>query len=239
MFNQRHLNRVLVFLPSFGDRAVLPELIHSISNLGDRYQSLVIDDGSEKPLLIQLDRVLTVRFPANFGLGVCTNLAFDHAIRHGYSAVVRVDSDGQHEVNDIPRLMEEIDSGRANIVVGVRTNHADYAQSLGLGRRMLKFYFKFLSQLLTGGKAPADVNSGFFALDIKAVRKLNNQFLERFPEPEIFVSACRAGLSLSSVLVKQKERAYGDTTLSVISAMRMFFRFNIFALNELFRRRRQ
>ena len=229
-------SQVLVFLPSFGDEAALPELVAEIAGLGGRYRALVVDDGSARPLAPS-PGALTVRLPANFGLGVCTHVAFDHALRYGYGIVVRADADGQHRIEDIPRLVAEIESGRANLVVGVRANHAGGALS-NLARRSLKAYFRIVARMMTGGRAPHDVNSGFFAVDARAMRVLNTNSFERFPEPEMFVLACRSGLGVASVAVQQRRRADGVTTLGLVPAMQMFFRFNVFVVNELLRRRR-
>ena len=236
MAEQPSRSRVLVFLPSYGDESALPELVAEIVRLGDRYRALIVDDGSATPLAAPA-AALSVRLPANFGLGVCTHVAFDHALRHGYGIVVRADADGQHRIEDIPRLVAEIDAGRANLVVGVRANHAGGALS-NLARRGLKAYFRVVARWMTGGRAPDDVNSGFFAVDGHAMGVLNRNGFERFPEPEMFVLACRSGLEVVNIAVQQRRRADGVSTLGPVPAMQMFFRFNVFALNELLRRRR-
>jgi len=46
--------------------------------------------------------------------------AFLYARDRGYDAVVRIDGDGQHEVEDIPKVLEPILAGRADAVIGSR-----------------------------------------------------------------------------------------------------------------------
>ena len=228
---------VLVFVPSYGDAEALPEIVAGVTALGTRYRCLVVDDGSPIPVAVP-SCALRVRLPANFGLGISTHVAFDHVLRHGHRALVRVDADGQHAVEDIPRLMSDIDARRADVVVGSRANHGQDRSSLGWGRRLLKGYFNLAARIMTGSRAPADVNSGFFALNAVAIAVLNRSTFERFPEPEIFVSACRAGLRVASVQVEQRQRTHGISTLGIFAAMQMFFRFNVYALNEVLLRRR-
>lgn len=230
--------RVLVFIPSLNDAAALPELVGEINAMGTRYQPLVIDDGSQDLVVTRalMGQCLHARLPANFGLGVCTHVAFGHALRHGYGAVVRVDGDGQHRTADIAALMKPIDSGEADLVAGVRVN-----QSQGGGhftRRMVKSYFNAFARRITRGCAPDDVNTGFFAANGFAVECLSRDVLERFPEPEMYVTACRAGLRVRSVPVEQRQRVEGRSTIKVVGGIRMFFRFNVLAFGELFRRRR-
>ena len=229
----------LVFVPSFNDRESLRDVVARIRALGHGYKMLVIDDGSrlgEVPRDLGED-VLFVRLPDNFGLGICTHIALDHASKYGYGAVVRVDGDGQHPVGEIPRLLAGLYAGEADMVVGSRTN-----QNLGGGlgsllRWAAKAYFVWVSWLITRGRAPRDLNTGFFALNARAMAALNRFHLERYPEPQIFVLACREGLRVKEIVIEQLERRYGSSTLTVMQAARLFYRFNIFILGELMRGR--
>lgn len=229
------IDRILVFIPTFSDHAAIDDLVAAIAELGQVFVPLLVDDGSVPPVAVPGGRCLHARLPANMGLGVSTHIAFSHALRHGYTAVVRVDADGQHAVHDIPRLINAL--GDADFVVGVRTNHDSDGSLDGLGRRLMKAYFNMLARALTGGRVPHDVNSGFFAANREALRRLSRDTFERFPEPEIFVSACRADLRVVSVLVEQLPRRTGRSTLGMFAALRMFFRFNVFAFNRILRGR--
>ena len=234
-FSQLPAGRVLVFIPSFNDKAALPGLLAEIADLGHQYHPLVIDDGSSESVLPDplKAKCLHARLPANFGLGVCTHIAFSHALRHGYRAVVRVDGDGQHRVPDISRLMQSIDDGGADLVAGVRTNHLGAGF---FGRNLAKSYFSAFARRITRGCAPDDVNTGFFAANTQALEILNQTTLERFPEPEMYVSACRAGLRVRSVSVEQRNRTEGRSTLRLLGGASMFFRFNVFVVGQIFRK---
>ena len=233
---QKQEGRVLVFIPSFNDSAALPGLLAEIADLGKRFRPLVIDDGSQEAVLTSglKGQCLHATLPANFGLGVCTHIAFTHALRFGYCAVVRVDGDGQHRVPDIVRLMQDIDSGVADLMAGVRTN---LGRGSGfIGRNLAKSYFSEFARRMTKGCAPWDVNTGFFAANSRAIEQLNKGTLERFPEPEMYISACRAGLRVRSIEVEQRDREVGRSTLQFFGATSMFFRFNVFVFGQLFRR---
>ena len=233
---KRPAGRVLVFIPSFNDKAALPGLLAEIADLGHQYQPLVIDDGSPESVLPAslMSQCLHAKLPANFGLGVCTHIAFSHGLRRGYRAVVRVDGDGQHRVSDIPRLMQSIDDGDADLVAGVRVNQ-DRGPGF-LGRKIVKSYFSAFARRISRGCAPEDVNTGFFAANTGALERLNQVTLERFPEPEMYVSACREGLRVGSVSVEQRDRTEGQSTLRFFGGASMFFRFNVFVFGQIFRR---
>ena len=227
--------RVLVFIPCFNDARKLAELTRSVEAQGERYSSLVIDDGSYEPVRPEAlsPRSLCVRLPANFGLGVATHVAFGHALRHGYGVVARVDADGQHDVGDVVRLVREIEEGGADIAIAQRLNQDKGARA----RRLAKAYYRMLARFVTFGRAPLDMNSGLFALTARAIERLNRMTFERFPEPEMFVAAIRAGMSVRCIDVRQNPREHGRSKLGPVQGVQMLFRFHLFIVTELLRRR--
>lgn len=228
------VNRVLVLIPSFGDWQELPRLVAEIDRLGSEYRSLIIDDGSPRPIP-KPDVVgsLLVRLPTNIGLGVSIGIAIAHAAAHGYEVLVRIDADGQHNVADIPLLVAQVRVSQAAVALGVRTN-----QDFDFARRLVKAYMNFVAMLLTRGAVPRDVNSGFFAINRAGIARLEGSHLERFPEPELYVSAWRVGARLLAVNVQQRPRQHGASSFGWIAAARMLFRFSMFALGQLFQRTR-
>lgn len=234
MSTTRPLDKVLVVVPTYNDSRLLRDISAEIIALSDAYRVLIVDDGSMEPVDVDSlpDGLMLFRLPANFGLGLCTHVAFDHALKHGYAAVVRIDADGQHPVQEIPRLLEQLQS-EADLVVGTRTN-----RNAGTGLRAwfaiwVRGYLSWAAKVVTRGCAPRDVNSGFFAANATAMRLLNKYRLERYPEPQIYILSCRRGLRLKELNIEQRERQYGSSTLTVTHALRLFYRFNIFITAEM------
>jgi glycosyltransferase involved in cell wall biosynthesis len=232
--------RVLVFIPTFNDVALLPGIIDEILGLDGNHVPLVIDDGSSpriQPAALPKN-CLFFSLPDNMGLGMCTNIALDHAEKYGYDALLRIDSDGQHPVAMVPELLSQIHQGSADLVVGTRENHADgKGFSNGL-RKFVKAYFSIIARAITRGNVPDDVNSGFFALGRNAVSEMSKTALERFPEPQLFIRAHATGLRITEVPVTQLSRQHGKSTLSFTHAARMIYRFSVFAIGEMLTFRR-
>lgn len=227
-------NRILVFIPSFGDGRSASLVADEVRQALPEAVVLIIDDGSPEGDIAEEGHGahLLLRLVDNFGLGVCTHVAIDHMLRHGYDILVRIDADGQHPGEEIASLCRPIVEGRADVVVGSRLNHDEEGSLL---RTLVKRYYNLVASAATGGRAPKDVNSGFFALNREAGRKINGRLLERFPEPQMFILACRLGLRMAEVGISQRERESGRSTLNLLHAARMFYRFNMFVLNELMR----
>jgi glycosyltransferase involved in cell wall biosynthesis len=233
-------DRVIVFVPTLNDSEYLSTIIDEVGKLDGAYTVLILDDGSTVPAKLVLNRsdCLHFRLPANFGLGVCTHIAFDHALRGGYRAIVRLDSDGQHPVAMIPALLAKLAGDDADIVVASRSNRnqgSGWRFAIG---RIVRGYISSMAQLLTKGGVPRDVNSGFFAANPAAMQVLNGYRLERFPEPQMYILASRHGLRLAEVPVEQMVRKHGASTITFGHALRIVYRFNIFILSEILHWRR-
>lgn len=232
-------DRVLVFMPTLNDSEHLSAIIDEIGKLDGSFTVLVLDDGSTVPIksIVNRSDCLHFRLPANFGLGVCTHIAFDHALREGYRAIVRLDSDGQHPVAMIPALLAKLATGEADIVVASRRNRNQGSGWRFVFGRIVRSYISAMAGLLTKGGVPGDVNSGFFAACPAAMETLNSCRLERFPEPQMYILACRHGLRVTEVPVEQMARKHGSSTITFGHAMRIVYRFNIFILSEMLHKR--
>ena len=232
--------RVLVFIPTLNDRNLLHELATGVRALGDNVTVLIIDDGSRPGIERSTlpDGCLLFSLPSNAGLGVCTHIALDHALAHGYEFIARLDADGQHPVSIVLDLLKPLRDGSADLTVGMRTNHGDHSEWDAVLRRLVKWYFTFLANLITAGAAPSDVSSGFFAANRRAMQELNTIMLERYPEPQLYSHACRSGLRVQGTDVEQARRQHGRSTITHVHALSMIYRFTVYAIAEVLKVRR-
>jgi glycosyltransferase involved in cell wall biosynthesis len=232
--------RVLVYIPTLNDCNLLHELATGVRALDDNVTVLIIDDGSRPSIERSTlpDGCLLFSLPSNAGLGVCTHIALDHALAHGYEFIVRLDADGQHPVPIVLDLLKPLRDGSADITVGIRTNHGNHSERDAVLRRLVKWYFTFLANLITAGAAPSDVSSGFFAANRRAMQELNNIMLERYPEPQLYSHACRSGLRVQGTDVEQAKRQHGRSNITYVDALSMIYRFTVYVIAEILNVRR-
>jgi len=109
---------------TFAPCAVIPVYNHG-RTVGATANALVthglpvflVDDGSDAETRDALDRLVEgrddlrlIRLPVNGGKGKALTAGFVAAHAAGYSHVLQIDADGQHDTNDVPRFLE---AGRA------------------------------------------------------------------------------------------------------------------------------
>jgi len=101
---------------------LLSELPREVAGF-DRVEWLVVDDGStdgtvEVARRHGVDHL--VRLTTNKGLATAFQAGLDAALKLGADVIVNTDADNQYRSQDIPRLVEPIMAGRADMVVGDR-----------------------------------------------------------------------------------------------------------------------
>ena len=114
------MNRLLVVVPAYNEEASIRPVLIDIRAAVPDAGVLVVDDGSSdrtrEIALAQGADVLSL--PFNLGVGGAMRAGFRFAVRHGYTQVIQVDADGQHDPTQIPMLVGEL--AEADIVIGAR-----------------------------------------------------------------------------------------------------------------------
>lgn len=195
--------KLIVQIPCLNEEATLPQTIADIPRqiAGiDCVEILVIDDGSTDRT-VEIARANGVEYVViqkrNRGLAAAFRAGLDAALKAGADIVVNTDGDNQYSGADIPKLVQPILDGRADIVVGDRQTRRlthfspqkRFLQSLGSGT----------VRWLSGVDVP-DAVSGFRAISREAAMQLN--IVSGFSYTiEMLIQAGRHRMAVTSVPV--------------------------------------
>ena len=148
--------------------ASIPEEFKHVTEI----QILVIDDGSKDCTLAKIKdspglRVLNLNehqgLAQAFFCGIKESLKFDPDI------IVNFDADMQYNASDIPRLIQPVINGDANVVIGERPYF--HLKHFSMAKKILLWIGSRLISLITGYKI-RDAASGFRAFDKMSAEKL-------------------------------------------------------------------
>jgi len=168
--------KLIVQIPCLNEAETLPEVLAHIPRAidgVDRVEVLIIDDGStdgtaDVARAHGADHVLTIG--GNRGLANAFQNGIDACLRLGADIIVNTDGDHQYPGAEIPRLIQPILEGRADIVIGDRRPREGQSYT-GIKKSLHRFGADIVRRAArTDTRDPV---SGFRALTAEAALKLN------------------------------------------------------------------
>ncbi len=110
---------ILALIPAYNESRHIANVVQQARQF---LPVLVIDDGSSDKTAEQaaLGGAEVVRQVPNQGKGAALMNGFRQAISQGYSAVIMLDADGQHDPQEIPKFINAFRDMHADLVIGQR-----------------------------------------------------------------------------------------------------------------------
>jgi hypothetical protein len=210
--------RILVILPAYQEERSIGGLVRSLRERYP-YDALVVNDGSTDNTgdAARCAGATVLDLPCNLGIGGAVQSGFLYARSRNYDVVVRIDGDGQHEIDDIPKILEPILAGRADAVIGSRfLGETGYRGSIPriFGIR----FFRFLVNVTTGYRV-TDPTSGFFAINRRLVAFYSDHYPSDYPEVDAYILMHRLGARALEVPVRMYDRSEGKSSITAFRAV--------------------
>ena len=161
----------------------------------------VIDDGSSdlpEDFAARLDElgVALIRHERNLGKGAALLTAARALYADGVTHMIVIDADGQHDPEDLPRFVAEINAHPDSVVVGCRD--FEHAENVPKSSRFGRGFSNFWCRLETGVKC-ADTQSGYRAYPVAGLNDLCFHCRRYNFEIEALVKLLWAGYELREV----------------------------------------
>ena len=129
--------RPCAIIPSRNHAAVLGAIVARLREMG--LAVIIVDDGSTEPacsIIAGLHApdhgVEVIRWRANRGKGVAVLTGFRYAAERGFSHVIQIDADGQHDVDQVPVFLAAAQAHPDALIAG----RPIYDASVPLGRKL-------------------------------------------------------------------------------------------------------
>ena len=170
---------------------------------------IVVDDGSSDPtgMLAYQEGAMVLRHLLNRGIGGALGTGIKAALLYNPEIIVTFDVDGQHDPDDIPRLLEPIEKGEADVVNGSRMlNPAGMPWS----RWLANLIANFVPYILFGVRT-SDSQSGLRAFSREAAAQIRIMTSGMEVGSEILAESAERHLKYAEVPVKA---IYTDYSLS-------------------------
>jgi glycosyltransferase involved in cell wall biosynthesis len=202
----------LIIIPAHNESANIGPVLAELSRWAGDADVLVVNDCSTDDTADVAERsgARVVSLPCNLRYGGAVQTGFKYAVRNGYDVAVMMDADGQHDPEGIPRLLEVVERGEADIALGSRfVGRADY-QISGVRRFAMRFFAKLVSR--TTGAVITDPTSGFQALNAHVLRFLaRDNYPIDYPDADLMMLLGFAGFRIREVPVVVRDRMSGTS----------------------------
>lgn len=198
------MTKLIIQIPCYNEEATLgmtlAELPRQIPGI-DQVEWLIVNDGSsdrtvEVALASGVDHV--VSFARNQGLAHAFMAGLEACLKAGADIIVNTDADNQYCAADIPRLVEPILQGEADIVVGARPIRQ--IKHFSPTKKLLQGFGSWVVRLASKTSV-VDAPSGFRAISREAALRLN-VFNEYTYTLETIIQAGRQGMAIKSVPIR-------------------------------------
>jgi len=196
---------ILIVIPTFNNLKTLRTVTEKAVSTG--LKVLVVNDGSTDggPETLAGLSVTLLDFTDNRGKGSAILSAAEWAETNGYTHIITIDADGQHDPGDAALFPDLIRENPWTIIVGTR----QFGEMVPFSSRFGRKFSNMWVWITTGWRVP-DSQSGFRAYPVAALRQVKCQGRKYNFEVEILVRGIWAGLS---IVHKDISVHYSDETI--------------------------
>ena len=198
--------RITVVIPLFNEEKHIAKVLEDISPY--KLPVVVVDDGSTdnskfkiqkecNASRVKLGNVTLLQHKINLGKGAAMKTGADYAFANGAEAVIFVDADGQHDMTDLPKFIEALESGKYDVVFGSRNYGYGVPLVRYLGNKFASVVMAAFFKIYV-----SDVVCGFKGLTKEAYKKIRWESSGYGVEAEIVARIGRNKLKHCEVPVK-------------------------------------
>lgn len=203
--------KILAIIPAYNEAANIGAVIEDLKSF--RGDLLVVNDGSTDATAAVARSLgaLVISHPFNLGIGGTVQTGLRYACENDYDYAIQFDGDGQHRGDQVFKIVDLVQRGEADLVIGSRTLPGGY--KMGITRWVGSRIFHCLIRGLAG-KTIEDPTSGFRCYGKRTIRLFSRFYTDDYPEVESIITAARNGLRVVEVPVLMRGRLSGHSSIT-------------------------
>lgn len=200
--------KIVIGLPAYNEEKNIATIISNLQKKS--YEIIVCDDGSTDNTAYISEKMgaIVIKHERNKGYGSAIRSLFEKARDSGFDILVTFDADGQHQVEEIEKVIKPITNYESDIVIGSRFLDGNSSQV----PKYRKVGIKMITNLVNSetGKKISDSQSGFRAYSKKVFQKIQPSENGMGVSTEILIKSNKEKFRISEVPIKINYE--GDTS---------------------------
>lgn len=211
--------KVLILIPAYNEEENIAQLLTTLSGLLPGTRVLVVDDGSSDNTarVAKKNHTIVLSHPFNLGYGAALETGYLYALKNGYDVVAQLDSDLQHDPENLPGMLKFFSENSYDLLIGSRFLSRE-SYRVPLGRRMVIGMLSLLTLLFTG-KWITDPTSGYQILSHRVLKVLAGNLPSDFPDADVLTGLSLQGFKIGETGVLMRERAKGTPQVRGLRAL--------------------
>lgn len=190
--------KICILIPCHNESQAIGGLVEKIKGLS--LDVVVVDDGSADGTgaIAQSKGAYVLTIAQCGGKGNAMRKGFDHIVSQGYDALIVMDGDGQHAVEDVPKFIEHFKTSQASVINGNRMGNN---KNMPFVRRVTNRFMSWMISRVCGQKV-LDSQCGFRLIGCGVLRVIKLTSTNFEIESEILIKSSRKGFKIDSVPVQ-------------------------------------
>ena len=190
-------HKIAALIPAYDAAQSLRGVIEGIKGYG--LTIVVVDDGSQDATaeIARAAGAQVLRHTRNRGKGAALRTGFCFLLNQGYTAVITLDADGQHDPSFIPSFIKAYEEERGACIIGSRAG--EFKAMSWLRRFWNRLGASAVSKLI--GTPLTDTQSGYRLITAEVVRGLPLRATGYEAELELLIKACKRGHAVVEIPV--------------------------------------
>ena len=214
------MNKVLVIIPAYNEEKSIKSVVEKIYKNTKNCDVIVINDGSKDNTYEEAKKTkaTVIDLPNNLGIGGAVQTGYLYAYKNNYDIAIQVDADGQHDPKYINKMVDIINDGQADMIIGSRfVEKTSYKQTFFrmFGIKITSFIIKILT-----GKKIYDTTSGFRTINKEIIKSFANSYPYDYPEPCTNMEMILKGKKIMEIPVEMKQRETGVSSISPLKSVK-------------------
>jgi glycosyltransferase involved in cell wall biosynthesis len=208
--------KVSIIIPAFNEADIIADIVRRARSLHPDFDVIVVNDGSTDDTAAEAQKAGAEVYshPYNIGNGA----AIKSGIRVATGDIlVFMDGDGQHNPEDIARLLEYFPE--FDMVVGARTISDQASLGRALGNKIYNWFASYVAKF-----SIKDLTSGFRAVKSNVARNFLYLLPNTYSYPTtLTLGTLRSGMSVKYIPVNIKKRQTGTSNIKMMRDGVKFF----------------
>jgi len=215
----------MILLPAHNEAGQIEAVITTVRHAAGDADVVVVDDGStDDTAECALNAgAMVLPLPFNMGYGVALQTGYKYARSRGYTYLVQLDSDGQHDPAGIATVLAAVKSDRFDVCIGSRFLEGTTYPIPPLRRAGMVVFRRVASAIL--GQTITDPTSGFQAMNRKVFTFFcRDLYPTDYPDTDVIVFLYRHGFRIAEAPVVMHANSTGKSIHTGLRPMYYLFK---------------